>query len=185
VALQDERTAEDLRRLVMAGIEAAAAGVAGDEGAREEALGRLRERAEEARKVYGEDDEVSVREITVPAYDPESRRSFIVGRFSIRDGATLRQDVQFALSEIRRRYATFPDHQRAMGERPDFRAYWQLSEEGAERGGYAELAYRPAEDAFLLQLHNGFEDELGPTDEDYVQDLLREAAGRTVYLESL
>ena len=29
------------------------------------------------------------------------------------------------------------------------------------------------------------EDELGPTTEDYVQDLLREAAGRTVYLESL
>ena len=43
---------------------------------------------------------------------------------------------------------------------------------------------RPEEDAFLLQLHNGFEGELSLTTEDHVSELLREAVGQIVYLES-
>ena len=40
------------------------------------------------------------------------------------------------------------------------------------------------EDAFLLQLRAGFEGELSLTSEDHVSELLREAVGRIVYLES-
>jgi hypothetical protein len=43
----------------------------------------------------------------------------------------------------------------------------------------------PEDHTLLLQLHNGFEDELSPTTEDDVSELLREAAGQTVYLESV
>jgi hypothetical protein len=35
-----------------------------------------------------------------------------------------------------------------------------------------------------VRLHNGFEDELSPTTEDYAAELLREAAPATVYIES-
>ena len=95
--------------------------------------------------------------------------------------------MDFVLSEIRRRYLSVSDYERVMGKRPTFRAYWNLSAEGedGEAGGYAELGYRPEDHTFLVKLHNGFEDELSPTSEDYVSELLREAAGRTVYLESL
>jgi len=111
VALADENTAEQLRRLILPGAEASDEGAGED--ARKEALGRLRERAKEARQIFGEDTEVSVRKVTTPAYNPKSRREHIVGQIPLREG------------------------------------------------------------------------ELGPTTEDYVQDLLREAAGQTVYLESI
>ena len=44
---------------------------------------------------------------------------------------------------------------------------------------------RGEDDTFLLQLHNGFEDELSPTTADHVSELLREAAPAVVYIESL
>jgi hypothetical protein len=70
VVLSDEKTAEVLRELIALGMAAAEA-----EGRESErALEDLRERAEEARKIYGEETEVSVRKITVPSYDPSSRR---------------------------------------------------------------------------------------------------------------
>jgi hypothetical protein len=188
VALSDENTAEMLRRLILGGARAFGADL--EENAREAALGDLRDRAEEARRIYGEDTEVSVRKITVPSYDPASRREHIVGRFPIREGEPLRLDVDFVLSEIRRRYLSVSDYERVMGKRPTFRAYWNLSAEGeggeadGVAGGYAELGYRPEDDTLLIKLHNGFEDELSPTTEDYASELLREAAGRTVYIES-
>ena len=43
---------------------------------------------------------------------------------------------------------------------------------------------RPEEDAFLLQLRSGFEDELSLTTEDHISELLREAVGQILYLES-
>jgi hypothetical protein len=39
-------------------------------------------------------------------------------------------------------------------------------------------------DGFLFQLHNGFEGELPLTTEDHVSELLREAVGRILFLES-
>lgn len=185
VAVSDERTARELLALASAGIRAAAHSEAGDEAAREAALEDLRARAEEACKVYGEGTEVSVRKITVPRYDSASRRAHIVGELPLRKGEPLRLDVAFVISEIRRRYASVSDYERVMGKRPTFRAYWDLSAEGEDQGGYGELGYRREDDSLLLKLHNGFEDELSPTTEDHVSDLLREAAGQTVYLESL
>jgi|SRR5215211_2131923 len=188
VAVSDERTARELLALCAVGIRAAAHSEDGDEAACLAALEDLRARAEEARKIYGEDgNEVSVRKITVPSYDPESRREHIVGQIPLREGEPLRLDVEFVISELRRRYLSISDYERVTGKRPTFRAYWSLSGEGedGEAGGFAELDYSREDDTFLLKLHNGFEDELGPTTEDYVRDLLREAAGQVVYLESL
>ena len=180
VAVSDEHTARELQALCSLGISGA--------------LEDLRARAKEARKVYGEETEVCVREITVPSYDPESRREHIVGELPLRKGEPLRLDVAFVTSEIRCRYASVSHYERAMGKRPTFRAYWSLSAEGEDgeageagedQGGYAELGYRPEDDTFLVKLHNGFEDELSPTAEDYASELLREAAPATVYIESL
>jgi len=88
VGTSDERTARELMALAGAGISAAAHSEDGDEALRLAALGRLRERAEEARRIFGEDNEVSVREISVPSYDPDlpERRAAIVGRLPVGDG---------------------------------------------------------------------------------------------------
>jgi len=187
VPVSDERTAWELLALAGAGIRAAAHSEEGDRAASLAALEDLRARAEEARKTFGEDNEVSVRQITVPAYSPESRREHIVGEIPLREGEPLRLDVAFVISELRRRYLSVSDYERVMGRRPTFRAYWNLSGEGAdgEAGGYAELGYDPQKGIFLIKLHNGFEDELSETSEGYVSELLREAAGQVVYLESL
>jgi hypothetical protein len=187
VATSDERTARGLLALAGAGIRAAAHSEDGDEAASLAALEDLRARAEEARKVYGEDNEVSVREITVPSYDVASRRAHIVGEIPLREGEPLRLDVAFVISELRRRYLSISDFERVMGRRPTFRAYWSLSGEGkdGEAGGFAELDYSREDDTFLVKLHNGFEDELSPTTEDYASELLREAAPVTVYIESV
>jgi hypothetical protein len=40
------------------------------------------------------------------------------------------------------------------------------------------------EDHTLLELHNGLEDELSPTTEDHVAELVGKAAPVTVYIES-
>jgi len=188
VAVSDERTAWELLALAGAGIRVAAHSEDGDEAARQAALEDLRARASSARSIFGElDNEVSVREITVPAYDPESRREHIVGEIPLREGEPLRLDVAFVISELRRRYLSASDYERVMGKRPTFRAYWSLSGEGkdGEAGGFAELDYSREDDTFLVKLHNGFEDELSPTSEDYASELLREAAPATVYIETL
>jgi hypothetical protein len=186
VPLSDERTAWELLALAGAGIRAAAHSEDGDRARSLAALEDLRERAEEARKTFGEDNEVSLREIMVPSYGPASRREHIVGEIPLREGEPLRLDVAFVISELRRRYLSVSDFERVMGRRPTFRAYWSLSEEGedGEAGGYAELGHRPEDDTLLLKVHNGFEDELSPTSEDYASELLREAAPAVVYIES-
>jgi len=191
VGSSDERTARELQALASAGIRAAAHSEDGDESLRQAALEDLRERAEEARKIFGEDNEVSVRELSVPTYDsnlPE-RRAAIVGRLPVGDGspAQARQDALFVLSELRRHYASAAAHRRTQGGRPGFKAYWNLASPEAESGvaaGYAELGYRPEDDTFLLRLHNGLEDELSPTTEDHVAELVGEAAPAVVYIES-
>ena len=191
VATSAERTARELLGLASVGIRAAAHSEDGDEAAREVALEDLRDRAEQARKIFGEDTEVSVRELSVPTYDsnlPE-RRAAIVGRLPVQDGspAQARQDAYFVLSELRRHYASASAHRRARGSRPGFKAYFDLASPEAESGvagGYAELGYIPAEDRFLLRLHNGFEDELSATTEEHVAELVGEAAPVTVYIES-
>jgi hypothetical protein len=150
VATSAERTARELLGLASVGIRAAAHSEDGDEAAREVALEDLRDRAEEARKIFGEDNEVFVRELSVPTYDsnlPE-RRAAIVGRLPVQDGspAQARQDAYFVLSELRRHYASASAHRRARGSRPGFKAYFNLASPEAESGvagGYAELGYRP------------------------------------------
>jgi len=198
VPLSDERTARELLSLAGAGISAAAHAEDGDEGAREAALEAaledLRERAEEARKIFGEDTDVPVREISASPYDPDlpERRAAIVGRLPVQDGspAEARQDAVFVLSELRRHYASATaSARRTMGGRPGFKAYWNLvspakpGEDGVA-GSYAELGYIPEEDTFLLRLHNGLEDELSATTEDHVAEVLGEAAPAVVYIES-
>jgi hypothetical protein len=187
VAVSDERTARELLALASAGIRVAAHSEDGDEAASLAALEDLRERAEEARSIFGEDHEVSVREITVPAYSPESRREHIVGEIPLQEGEPLRLDVAFVISELRRRCLSASDYERVTGRRPTFRAFWSLSGEGkdGEAGGFAELDYSREDDTFLVKLHNGFADELSPTTEDYASELLREAAPATVYIESV
>jgi hypothetical protein len=128
VPLSDERTAWELLALAGAGIRAAAHSEDGDRARSLAALEDLRERAEEARKTFGEDNEVSLREIMVPSYDPASRREHIVGEIPLREGEPLRLDVAFVISELRRRYLSVSDFERVMGRRPTFRAYWSLSE---------------------------------------------------------
>jgi hypothetical protein len=57
-----------------------------------------------------------------------------VGRFPLQEGEPLRLDVAFVMSEIRRRYASVWDYERVMGNRPTFRAYWNLrAGEGGEK----------------------------------------------------
>src|SRR5215211_4261834 len=155
VAVSDERTAWELLALAGAGIRAAAHSEDGDEAARQAALEDLRARASSAPSIFGEDNEVSVRELTLSSYDPDlpERRAAIVGRLPVQDGspAEARQDAYFVLSELRRHYASATAYRRAMGGRPGFKAYWNLAspegEGGGEAGGgYAELGYLPEED---------------------------------------
>jgi hypothetical protein len=193
VGSSDERTARELQALASAGIRAAASSEGGDEASRIAALEDLRERAKEARRIFGEATEVSVRELSVPSYDPDlpERRAAIVGRLPVGDGspAQARQDAHFVLSELRRHYASAAAYRRTRGGRPGFKAYFNLAApaqpgEGGVAGGYAELGYRPEDDTFLLRLHNGLEDELSATTEDHVAELVGEAAPTTVFLES-
>jgi hypothetical protein len=193
VGSSDERTARELQALASAGIRAAAHSEGGDEASRIAALEDLRERAKEARRIFGEATEVSVRELSVPSYDPDlpERRAAIVGRLPVGDGspAQARQDAHFVLSELRRHYASAAAYRRTRGGRPGFKAYFNLAApaqpgEGGVAGGYAELGYRPEDDTFLLRLHNGLEDELSATTEDHVAELVGEAAPTTVFLES-
>jgi hypothetical protein len=84
VAISDETSAREIQALSSLGISAAAHCEAGDEAASRAALDDLRARAEEARKIYGEDNEVVVREVVTPAYDPKSRREHVVGQIPLR-----------------------------------------------------------------------------------------------------
>jgi hypothetical protein len=136
------------------------------------------------------DNEISVREISVPSYDPDSpeRRAAIVGRLPVRDGspAQARQDAKFVLSELRRHYASATAYERRSALRES--GLSGLLDPGGGRGWRIWWLRRallpPGRRDLPPQAPQRLEDELSATTEDHVAELVGKAAPVKVYIES-